>query len=339
MSRPNILLEKSIASCISAIEIYNKPDFRYREETFSILIINAWELLLKAKIIKDNKNDVKSIYVKLPKQLKNGIKSTKQTVPKKTRSGNPMTIEITRAIELIEKNPHNKITPALKENIISLLEIRDNAIHFKNSESALSKIVLELGTASLKNYLTAIKNWFKRDLSKYNFFLMPMSFFHEHDTIKSFSTRNTSGSAKKIIKYIADKSALYPSKSENDYNLLLKLETKFVKAETEAMLTVKTVAKKEDAENPDQVAEIILTEENISQKYPWRYEDLLGRMKQRYSNFKLNEKFHKFRKPLENNPKFCHRRKLYPNNDKSQVAKFYNPNILSEFDKHYTKKK
>jgi len=47
------LLDKSIQSAISAIEIYNKPDFKYREESFSILIINAWELLFKAKILQD----------------------------------------------------------------------------------------------------------------------------------------------------------------------------------------------------------------------------------------------------------------------------------------------
>ena len=47
------LIEKSIACAVSAIEIYNKPDFKYREETFSILMINSWELVLKAKLIKD----------------------------------------------------------------------------------------------------------------------------------------------------------------------------------------------------------------------------------------------------------------------------------------------
>ena len=45
------LIEKSVACAVSAIEIYNKPDFKYREETFSILMINSWELILKAKII------------------------------------------------------------------------------------------------------------------------------------------------------------------------------------------------------------------------------------------------------------------------------------------------
>ena len=43
------LIEKAIAATVSAIEIYNKPDFRYRSETFCILAINGWELLFKAK--------------------------------------------------------------------------------------------------------------------------------------------------------------------------------------------------------------------------------------------------------------------------------------------------
>ena len=38
-SNVDAILEKSIACAVSAIEIYNKPDFKYREETFSILMI------------------------------------------------------------------------------------------------------------------------------------------------------------------------------------------------------------------------------------------------------------------------------------------------------------
>lgn len=49
------LLDKSIGSMLSAIEIYNKPNFQYREETFAILAVNAWELLLKAYYLRLNK--------------------------------------------------------------------------------------------------------------------------------------------------------------------------------------------------------------------------------------------------------------------------------------------
>jgi len=52
-SKHSLLLEKSIQAVLSAIELYNKPIFSYREESFSILMVNAWELLLKAKKLKE----------------------------------------------------------------------------------------------------------------------------------------------------------------------------------------------------------------------------------------------------------------------------------------------
>ena len=60
-SRSKCLAEKSIVAMMSAIEIYNKPDFQYREETFAILAVNAWELLLKARILQLSKNRLSSI--------------------------------------------------------------------------------------------------------------------------------------------------------------------------------------------------------------------------------------------------------------------------------------
>jgi Domain of unknown function (DUF3644) len=51
------LVDNSLSAVLAAIEIYNKPNFSYREEAFTILIINAWELILKAKILKDANDD------------------------------------------------------------------------------------------------------------------------------------------------------------------------------------------------------------------------------------------------------------------------------------------
>ena len=71
-SKSNELLDKSISAMIAAIEVYNKPDFLYRGETFSILAINSWELLLKAKHLKDNHNKMRSLYVMEPVINKDG---------------------------------------------------------------------------------------------------------------------------------------------------------------------------------------------------------------------------------------------------------------------------
>jgi hypothetical protein len=52
------LVDKSIAACCAAIEIYNKPVVPHREETFAILVVAAWELLLKARLIQENGNQL-----------------------------------------------------------------------------------------------------------------------------------------------------------------------------------------------------------------------------------------------------------------------------------------
>ena len=43
------LAQKSVQAAVAAIEVYNKPNFLYREEAFALLMTNAWELLLKGK--------------------------------------------------------------------------------------------------------------------------------------------------------------------------------------------------------------------------------------------------------------------------------------------------
>lgn len=54
------LVNKSLEAFIMGLEIYNKPTIRYRVEGFSFFITNAWELMLKAKLL----NDGESIYFK-----------------------------------------------------------------------------------------------------------------------------------------------------------------------------------------------------------------------------------------------------------------------------------
>ena len=61
-------------------------------------------------------------------------------------------------------------------------------------------------------------------------------------------------------------------------------------------------------------------------------------LRKRYSDFSANVKFHQIRKPLRSDPKFVHPRLLDPDNAKSSRKDFYAPEIISEFNKHYTRK-
>ena len=62
ISLPDKLIEKSKEAFLVAIELYNKPTIRYRVEGFSMFICNAWELMLKAYMIKQYGEN--SIYYK-----------------------------------------------------------------------------------------------------------------------------------------------------------------------------------------------------------------------------------------------------------------------------------
>ena len=183
------LTEKSIACAVSAIEIYNKPDFKYREETFSILMINSWELILKAKMIKDAENNIKVIYIKENIPKKNGEKS-KRWRYKLNKNGYNLTIGIEKILELYENK--KDIDKRCLENISLLNIVRNNSIHLINKDSELASIVYEIGSANLKNYIEFIIENLNKDLSKYNFYLMPISFYNEYEIVENVKIENTS---------------------------------------------------------------------------------------------------------------------------------------------------
>jgi uncharacterized protein DUF3644 len=97
-ARSKQLVDRAIAATVAAIEIYNKPDFQYRNETFAVLAVNGWELLLKAKWLLDHKNDIRSLYVVHTQKKKDGTLSKRAKI-KETRSGNPFT----HGIEFVAK--------------------------------------------------------------------------------------------------------------------------------------------------------------------------------------------------------------------------------------------
>lgn len=319
------MTEKSVSAMISAIEIYNKPDFKYREEIFSVLCINAWELLLKAKVLQLSGNKITSLLVWERKELKGGGKSTKK-YRKLNRSENPMSVSMFEAYRIINEDYGLKINPAVKDNIEALAEIRDNSIHFINDDLQLSLKVQEIGTASLQNYLHLTREWFGDILTNYNFYLMPLSFVRDFD---SASGEVLNANEKKLLKYIKALEKPYDSKDIGDYNLTLKIDVKFQKVKSTG-LPIKVT-------NDPHAPAFRISEEDLMEKYPWDYRILTIRLQKRYTNFKANQDYHKLRKKLSRDNKFCHLRSYNPANPNSEKKPFFNTNILKEFDKHYEK--
>ncbi len=326
-SRSYHLLEKSVQAALSAIEIYNKPDFKYREESFAILMVNAWEMLLKAKILKDNSNKLKSLYVEDKSKKRRDGKPFKRPPYKRNRSGNCITIDIFGALKRVNAEQR------LYETIETLVEIRDNSIHFYNESKLFEKKLLEIGTANLKSYVTVVNEWFDYDLSQYNFYLMPISFFHPYE-MESFSIESEDQQHKNLLEYIAKKESEFPSNENAKHNISLQLETKFVRSKSVDALNIRRT----NDENADMTVKVD-SEDEFRRKWPWDYtNELKPRLKERYLDIKFDQYFRGLMRQLERDKRYCNVRYLDWNNPKSQKKKFYSTQILEEFDKYYTKK-
>ena len=80
---------------------------------------------------------------------------------------------------------------------------------------------------------------------------------------------------------------------------------------------------------------VALREEDVLKTYPWTYRVLTDNLRKRYSDFIENNSYHAIRRPLEGNKKLVLTRSLNPDNPTTSRQRFYSPNIVNEFDKHY----
>lgn len=316
------LLEKSISSMLSAIEIYNKPDFKYREETFAILSINSWELLFKAQILKNSKYKMNSIYVLENKKKVNGEKS-KILQPKLNRAKNPMTINLADSIFRLRKLNIN-LSLNLVKSLFALIELRDNAIHFHN-DAVIQKEIQELGFACIKNYMELLKNWEpKVSLNNYNFYLMPLAYIDSKIEVESVLTDEV----KNYLNYLKKK-VTETDDSDIDYSVAIGIDITFKKN-----TTLEGIGMRYDENG----VAIKLSEEDITKKYPLTYKDVTTKCQNRYNNFKQNNDFNKIMKHIKSDKNYSHNRKLDPNNPKSQTKTFFNTNIWKKLDESYNKK-
>lgn len=83
---------------------------------------------------------------------------------------------------------------------------------------------------------------------------------------------------------------------------------------------------------------VTLSEKSILERYPYGYAELVGVLLERYNDFKRDKRFHRIRKGISDDPKYCRVRLLNPNNPNSSRKDFYSKEIINEFDKFYTKK-
>lgn len=117
-----LLIEKSKEAFLMAIEIYNKPTIKYRVEGFSFFICNAWELMLKAYLIRENGEP--SIYYK-----------------------NGRTLSLEACLNKVFTNSNDP----LRKNLKSIMNLRNTATHFITED--YEQIYAPLFQANIINFV------------------------------------------------------------------------------------------------------------------------------------------------------------------------------------------
>lgn len=147
------MLEKSEEAFLMAIEIYNKPTINYRIEGFSFFICNAWELLLKARLVQEGK----SIYY----------------------SDKPnRTISLSRCVSMVFTNDKDPI----RKNLEIIINLRNTSTHFIIKE--MDSIYFPFMQANVLNYSQKLFDFFGRDITnKINSSFMTLVTNHE-DVLK-----------------------------------------------------------------------------------------------------------------------------------------------------------
>ncbi|MDH4241828.1 MAG: ATP-binding protein [Phycisphaerae bacterium] len=88
----------------------------------------------------------------------------------------------------------------------------------------------------------------------------------------------------------------------------------------------------------DNPADPAIREETILEYYPLDYRKLTALLRERYSDFKIGRKYHGIRKELRGFVQYCKTRLLDPSNPKGSSKDFFSHDIVSVFDKYYTKR-
>jgi len=139
------LVDNSMAAMLSAVEIYNKPQMTYRDEVTVMMVVNAWELALKAALRQKNRS---IFYLK------------KRSAPYRS-------LTLDDALSRVTVNKLWPVVldgPALTANIKALSEYRDRAIHLYNARG-LGAVIYPFLQQNVLNYRDFVLAKFNKDLA------------------------------------------------------------------------------------------------------------------------------------------------------------------------------
>lgn len=281
---------------ISSIEIYNKPLWNYKFQTSLILLINAWELLLKAIIVKHD-----------------GLNSIMVT--------DTNTISFDNAIKIVSEINEENLSMASKENLSILYDIRNNYTHFYSEE--IDTILYSLMAKSIDEFIKLALKYFKfKHQEILSMQCLPIFFNIVKTTIQEIKVIQNSKDT--FIKSLADRIVSFASSNKDIdsimYNVDINLQTvkNFKNADLIFGLddgsdyTINLEKKYVLGNKSDKgLQKVTLTDDEINEKYPYIYENLIE-LRQNKGDYKRIQEFIKSVRNADNAIEYCYEKNKHP---------------------------
>lgn len=321
------LVKNSIAAYFAAIEIHNKPNIAYRYETVTLLMMNAWELALKAYVKKYIKN--KSIF---------------------TEDGH--TISADKALSYVVEHRNgikkNSFT-AIQRNMEEVEKYRNQVTHFYCDE--LEPYIFMLVARMALNYADFMKDFFDKDImANEGLFILPLGFklpFKPEDFLSSNVAKYAaSDEAIQFIKSIVEViQELNDEGIEDSIVLGFDLYLESVKKQTNGSILA-AITGEESADvsftkvskvrfSPDANNIVSMSDDDFRKIWKYSHQDVVAWCRKNIPNFKQSKIFYDAKKSILNDENCVYERRLDNTNTKSASQKFYTEYALEKIKEFY----
>lgn len=251
------MLNKSEEAFLLAIEIYNKPTINYRLEGFAYLMCNAWELLLKSKIIKDGG----SIYYK----------------DKPNR-----TLSLSNCINIVFTNDKDPV----RKNLEIISRLRNTSTHFIIKE--MDNIYLPFMQSNVLNYSEKLFEYFNIDITaKINTSFMTLVVNNDMLSDEEILSKYGDNIFNRYCKIKNETTDLIKNDSNDKLAIKVDLNLKIVKNKNEAQATFRLA---KDGEQPVAIIKE-LKDPNMTHRFKQKRvrEIVEDNLKRKGTNIKLSQ--------------------------------------------------
>lgn len=277
---------------LAAIEVYNKPLVSYREQTVALLLINAWEILLKARIVQRNGNKLSSIYQRDGQRFK------------RNKDGSHRTIGLGQAIA------KTSIGTEVRRSLEGLELVRNEAAHAGDLSDDLRRTVHAFAAGAVQNFGKSADKWF--GLQARMPYLLPVGFLSDGASVQA--PGNTT--QRQILKRLRDLAAT-PVDAESGFVVALRV--------TVALNPVASGGGTIGVTSDPGAPEVRLAEDDLWQKYSSTHADIVSKCRQQIRGFKQNQRFNDAMRKVKQNPNCVRERWLNPRSRKGGVKCLYDP--------------